>query len=72
MPTLATESIGERTELVEFEKPIPGREVGLVYRRAHYKRELIDALARAVLEAVPPEVKRLRKKDLTVIPVEQE
>lgn len=70
LPALATDSIGRDTVLIPFERPIPAREIGLVYRREHHKIQLIEALADAILESIPEEIRKLRKKDLDVLPVE--
>lgn len=70
LPALAAENLGRNTTLVQFERPIPAREVGLVYRREHYKGELIEALGEAILECIPEEVRKIRPKDLDVLPVQ--
>lgn len=69
LPHLATEHIGDRSQLVQFERPIPAREIGLVYRREHYKSELIEALGEAILKSIPEELRRIRQKDLDVLPI---
>jgi LysR family transcriptional regulator, hydrogen peroxide-inducible genes activator len=69
LPALASDRIGPNTTLVEFERPVPAREVGLVYRREHYKSELIEALGEAILACIPEEIRRIRQKDLDVLPV---
>ncbi|MEN0058071.1 MAG: hydrogen peroxide-inducible genes activator [Bdellovibrio sp.] len=69
LPSLATENIGSRSQLVPFERPIPAREVGLVYRREHYKSELIEALGEAILKCIPEELRKIRPKDLDVLPI---
>lgn len=69
LPYLATEHIGGRSQLVQFERPIPAREIGLVYRREHYKSELIEALGEAILKSIPEELRRIRQKDLDVLPI---
>lgn len=69
LPHLATEHIGSRSQLVSFDRPIPAREIGLVYRREHYKNELIEALGEAVLKAIPEELRKIRQKDLDVLPI---
>jgi LysR family hydrogen peroxide-inducible transcriptional activator len=69
LPHLATEHIGERSRVVPFERPIPAREIGLVYRREHYKSELIEALGEAILKCIPEELRRIRQKDLDVLPI---
>ncbi|MNK93445.1 Hydrogen peroxide-inducible protein activator [compost metagenome] len=69
LPYLATEHLGDRTSLVQFERPIPAREIGLVYRREHYKNELIESLGEAILKCIPEELRRIRQKDLDVLPI---
>jgi LysR family hydrogen peroxide-inducible transcriptional activator len=69
LPYLATEHLGDRTSLVQFERPIPAREIGLVYRREHYKNELIESLGEAILKCIPDELRRIRQKDLDVLPI---
>jgi LysR family hydrogen peroxide-inducible transcriptional activator len=69
VPKLSLEKISENTVIKEFERPIPAREVGLVYRREHYKLELIEALGEAILLSIPEDLKKLRPRDLDVLPV---
>lgn len=70
LPQLATTGLGKDTQLIPFERPIPAREIGLVHRREHYKSRLIEALGEAIIDSIPPEVRKIRRKDLEVIPVE--
>lgn len=70
LPQLATEFIGNQAQLIPFERPIPAREIGLVYRREHYKNDLIESLADCILKAIPEEIRKLRQKDLDVLPIE--
>jgi len=70
LPQLATTGLKPGTVTVPFERPIPAREIGLVYRREHYKQKMIEALGESILESIPPEVRKLRRKDLDVIPVD--
>lgn len=70
LPWLAQEDLGKNSTLVEFERPIPAREVGLVYRREHYKADLIAALASAIKESLPEDIRKMKQKDLDVLPVE--
>ncbi|KHD87714.1 MAG: transcriptional regulator [Bdellovibrio sp. ArHS] len=69
LPYLAAEHIGQRSHLVQFERPIPAREIGLVYRREHYKNELIEVLGEAILKCIPEELRKIRPKDLDVLPI---
>lgn len=70
VPELATDSLAAGSQLIPFERPIPAREIGLVYRREHYKDKLIEALGDAILNAIPEEVRKIRRKDLDVLPIE--
>src|SRR5690606_37962337 len=63
LPYLATEQLGTKSQLVPFERPIPAREIGLVYRREHYKSELIELLGDAILKCIPDELAKIRPKD---------
>lgn len=67
LPYLATENVGSGSKIIQFERPIPAREIGLVHRREHYKSDLIDALGEAILESIPDELRRIRPKDLEVL-----
>ncbi len=69
VPFLASEQIGEHSQIIPFERPIPAREIGLVYRREHYKSELIESLGEAVLKCIPDELRKIRAKDLDVLPI---
>jgi LysR family hydrogen peroxide-inducible transcriptional activator len=70
LPKLATDDIGSKTMLIPFERPIPAREIGLVYQREHYKNQMIEALAEAILESIPEDIRKIRQKDLDVLPIE--
>ena len=69
VPHLAAENIGHRSQVIPFERPIPAREIGLVYRREHYKSELIESLGDAILKSIPEELRKIRPKDLDVLPI---
>lgn len=69
LPQLAGDHIGENSQMVNFERPIPAREIGLVYRREHYKNDLIEAIGEAVLSSLPEEIRKIRQKDLDVLPI---
>lgn len=69
LPALASNHIGESTVLIEFERPIPAREIGLVYRREHYKNNLIEALAETILKSIPKKIRQIRQKDLDVLSI---
>ncbi len=69
LPKLASSVIGTGTKLVPFERPIPAREIGLIYRREHYKNNLIEILGDCIKRAIPEEVRKIRQKDLDVLPI---
>jgi len=69
VPHLSLTQIPPNTTPIAFELPIPSREIGLAYRREHYKQNLIEALGDSILESIPLEIKKLRKKDLDIIPI---
>jgi len=70
VPAMATEAIGANSLLIDFERPIPAREVGLVYRREHHKIALIEALGEAIVQCIPEKLRSIRKKDLDVLPID--
>lgn len=70
LPWLAKDGLGKNTLLIDFERPVPAREVGLVYRREHYKIDLIKAIGESIYECIPEEVRKIKQKDLDVLPVE--
>lgn len=69
LPYLATEHVGSHSQVIPFERPIPAREIGLVYRREHYKSELIESLGESILKSIPEELRKIRSKDLDVLPI---
>jgi LysR family hydrogen peroxide-inducible transcriptional activator len=70
LPYLATDSKGSNTSLIEFERPIPSRQIGFVRRRAHHKTKMIAALGEAVLASLPEELRNMRAKNLDVLKVD--
>lgn len=55
--------------VVEFTKPIPSREVSLVYRRIHLKEAIIGALYDTICKSLPSELAQLRRKHLEVVDI---
>jgi LysR family hydrogen peroxide-inducible transcriptional activator len=41
----------------EFTKPVPKREIGIVYSKSFIKKQLVNALKEEILNAVPKELK---------------
>ncbi|MGZ3695614.1 MAG: LysR substrate-binding domain-containing protein [Bdellovibrionota bacterium] len=69
LPALATEGLPAGVTLMPFESPIPAREIGIVTSRLDYKKPLQDALAHAILECIPEAVRKIKRKDLELMPV---
>lgn len=67
VPELAISEENENTHYIQFERPIPARQIGLVYRREHYKIELIENLGEAIIQSIPENIRKLRQKDLDVL-----
>lgn len=57
-------------EVKTFRKPIPSREVSLVYRRLQWKTPLIEAFRKVLEKSVPENLRSLKKSDLEVVGVE--
>lgn len=69
VPTLATDTLGKNSSLIPFEKPFPAREIGLVFRREHYKSRLIELLGKAIQQSLPEEIRKVKNRDLDIIPI---
>ena len=57
----------KNTKLLSFKKPIPVREVSLVYRRQHYKHHLIEILANTTKDSLPKQLRQMQNKDLEIM-----
>lgn len=53
-----------------FCKPIPTREVSLVYGRSFYKEKIINALENSILENLPDSVSSLKHKELQIVKID--
>ena len=69
IPHLAKDGDSETTRMIPFEKPIPSREIGLIYRREHHKRRLMEALIQAIHASLPKDIQQLKSKEMDVIPI---
>lgn len=58
MPGLAASELSFELhkQVVEFENPVPVREVSLVYSRSFYKKMLLERLAQSIISNVPEEM----------------
>jgi LysR family transcriptional regulator, hydrogen peroxide-inducible genes activator len=69
LPAMAVENISSKTAVIQFERPIPAREIGLTYRREHFKIDLIEALGEAIVACIPESLRKIRQRDLDVLPI---
>ncbi|MEO5968625.1 MAG: LysR substrate-binding domain-containing protein [Bdellovibrionia bacterium] len=52
-----------------FKSPAPTREISFVYRRDHWKLEIIAALEKSIMKSLPDYVSTKRSKELVVVEV---
>lgn len=72
LPYLATFNLSKEEKLKNlkvFKKPIPSRQVSLIYTRKFNKEKIIEALASEVLSNLPEELKKIKKNTVEVIPI---
>jgi LysR family hydrogen peroxide-inducible transcriptional activator len=69
LPYLATKPtrLSKKTVLKPFSKPVPSREVSLVFRRTQFKQPIMDALAAEIIKHLPAELPRERSKAIEVV-----
>ncbi|MGE0528237.1 MAG: LysR substrate-binding domain-containing protein [Bdellovibrionales bacterium] len=73
IPALCVETLTatERETFVrEFERPIPTREISLIYRRDQWKSDILNALEGVIRAHVPAHLKKLDSKRQTVLDVQ--
>lgn len=72
VPALFTESLAEsekRDFVREFEKPVPAREVSLVYRRDQWKSDILQALEESIRERLPEELMKYDPKRQQILDI---
>jgi LysR family hydrogen peroxide-inducible transcriptional activator len=71
LPQLATKSVqsSKRGRLRPFARPVPSREVSIVWRRTQYKLEVIEALKKEVQLKLPADLPRERSKAIEVVKI---
>lgn len=50
-----------------FEKPVPSREISIVYRRDQWKSDILKALQQSVANSVPPDLLKTDKKGQEIL-----
>lgn len=64
-------SVSEKRQMVRpFQKPLPTREVSLIYRRDHWKMPILDALEKSIVESLPEELRKINKRNVEVVEFE--
>lgn len=72
IPHLALpEKLPTNIEVKSFRKPVPSREVSLVYRRLQWKTPLIEAFRKDLENSVPADLRALKKSDLEVVGISE-
>ncbi len=72
VPRLFVETLSEpekKDYVREFEKPIPTREVSLVYRRDQWKSDVLNALEESIREGLPEQLKKHNLKQMEILPI---
>ncbi len=72
LPYLATLNLSSDEkirQLKAFRRPVPSRQVSLVYNRSFNKQKIISALSLEILNHIPDELKRMKKNHMGVIPI---
>ncbi|NJM09602.1 MAG: hypothetical protein HC883_01490 [Bdellovibrionaceae bacterium] len=73
VPALFVETLSEtekRDYIREFERPLPTREVSLIYRRDQWKSDILDALFETIRKKLPHELKEYDPKRLEILAVD--
>ncbi|NUM89595.1 MAG: hydrogen peroxide-inducible genes activator [Bdellovibrionales bacterium] len=69
LPSLMRKTLGRTGRLRPFRPPVPSREVSFVYRRDHWKLDVIAALENTIRACLPKEVNVERPKNFQVLEV---
>lgn len=74
VPMLMAESLSQeeiKAHLRPFKAPVPCREVSFIYRRDHWKLEIVRAIEKAVQASLPESIERQRSKAIEVLDVDR-
>lgn len=71
IPEMSLEGLpnAQRKLTREFCRPVPTREVSLVYARSFYKEKIINALEDSIISNLPNYVNSLKNKDLQIVKI---
>jgi LysR family hydrogen peroxide-inducible transcriptional activator len=73
VPALFVETLSEaekRDYVREFEKPVPTREVSLVFRRDQWKSDIVKVLQDTIVKKLPPGLTAFDPKKQEVLPID--
>ena len=61
----------EREQNVKpFVRPMPSREVGLVFHKKLWKMQILDALEEVIYESIPKELRNFKPDEMDILPIE--
>ncbi len=72
LPELALRGLSKKEyakHVREFKKPVPTRQVSLVYSRSFYKEAYLKALEKSIIESLPESIQSLKRKSLNIIDI---
>jgi LysR family hydrogen peroxide-inducible transcriptional activator len=72
LPHLATFNLSKEEKLKNlkpFKKPVPSRQVSLIYTRKFNKEKIIEAMSSEILLNLPEDLKKLKKTNHEIIPI---
>lgn len=71
LPQLAVDELSEADLpfVRHFKKPIPTREVSLVYNRSFLKETIITSLENCILNNLPKQIKSLKQQHIDVVAI---
>lgn len=71
IPRLSSSSgpVSPKAKIIPFQTPIPTREVSLIYRRVALKKNILEALRGVIMEMLPADLERQKKKGLEVLKI---
>lgn len=71
LPQLASMNLpsNQKKQLREFSKPIPTREISLVYSRSFLKERIINALEQVILASLPKNLKSLKTSEVEIVEI---
>lgn len=70
LSTLGFSKAERESRLKKFQRPLPTREVSLIYSRNFYKSAIIEALINEIQNNLPPQLAKLGSSEVEVVPIE--